>query len=294
MNKGKKKNILLIALFVVVIILNIFLFLNIYEKSDSKNVTDLSSKTWKKSILEKEDGWYYFMVSEKVSVIDEDSNVENLIYYTRMDGCNIKYQYLENNYIPIIDKKNENNSSKILASPPNLVNSHKSKDGGKTESNELEEINNLIEESNWGNLITDEELSSIEFVNFNKDDIVQLWNSLYELKYDSDYGNYTNYNSCVIEKDDSSHFQVGIIFDYFKIAFVRIDYVYDDGTYLTDKIANSNFTSEEKEIYENIKKIEAEILKDKSFSLNNKFNDLKKDSFYIELFNILQRIENNK
>lgn len=294
MKKNNRKLYLLCIIFVLFIIVVISWFTLNNNNNLKSNDENTSITTWKKYILPKDDGWYYFITSDKVIVANEEGNDENTIYYTRIDGCNIKYEHLDDNYVPIIDDRNPNNNSKVLASPPNLVNSYKSKDGKKTETDELDEINALISERQWDKKITDEDLSSLKFVNFNKKDIILLWNNLYELDYSNNLGDYKNFSSCTIEKKEDSHFQVGIIFSYGYIAVVKINYIYDDGTYLTEKIESNKANSEEKEIYNNIIKIEEEIIKDGNFYLKDKFNDLKNDSFYNELFNIFIKIENGK
>lgn len=261
------------------------------QKLESERNEIANSREWKKTIIEKQDGWYYFMSIDRVK-----NETSEYLYYIRMDGCNIKYQTLDNNYVIYYDEENPADFQKIPATPPNLVNSYASKDGIKTEETELEEINDLLEQENWQRKINAADLKSLTFVNFDYNDVIVLWNELYDMNYSKKSGQYDKLGLCSLTKEEkeSNYYQVGLVLNYGTIAVIKIDFVDNNGIYLTDKMENGSATKEEKEIYSNIEKIENEIEKNGFLNLDNKFSNLKKDTNYESLFNLLNKIESSK
>ncbi len=283
----------LVIIFLVVILLfgckKIYIT---YKQNQEKKAIDTrmdelaSSRVRKASYLEKSDGWYYFMTNDIVGDIQ----------YPYLDGCNIKYATLSDNYRIDTNLSESSKNSKVLVTPPSLSTSYKTKDGQKFEGEELNEINDFFTTNSWKREIKANDLSSLKLINFNVNDIVKLWNEMYKSAGLSSFGSYSSYNECMIEKNtlDDDHFQVGVIFNYGNIEIVRIDYVYKNGKHLTDIVDNGQPTKLQIEIYNNIKMIEKEILNDKNFYLNNKFTELREDDFYKDLFKIFEKIEENK
>ncbi len=297
----KKKNLNQKIIYFILCIIFIFvIFVSVKKiylrhnenKSEKEKVAEqeriANSRIVKKYILEKDDGWYYAISSEGIAIEEG-----NYTYSNSIGGCNIKHINLEDNYVVFIDEQNPENNYSIPASPPDLVTSYKSKNGKKTENEELKEINNLLREKKWNRKITAEDLSSIDFVNFDKLDIVTLWNNAYELEYNNDFGSYGALSYCHIEKEnkEKNYFQVGVLLDYGKISRIRIDYYYGDGIYLSDLIENKKANQEQIVLYEKIRDIEEEIEDDGSFELKNKFDDLRKNPKYIELFKLFEKLE---
>lgn len=286
-------NLLLILFFLFIIICGIKGGIDHYsEYKDEKNKDKAkqqiaNTNVWKKSVLEKNDGWYYTLNAERITINSEYK------YDYFFDGCNIKYSTLKDNYVKV-DLEDEKYTT-IPANPPFISTSYRSKDGNKTENEEQTEINKILN-SGLKERINNDDLGEIKFVNFNSDDVVSLWNSLDSLQYTNERGKYEKYNQCEIIKNENkkNHFQIGIVFSYANIKKVRIDYVYEDGTYLTDIINQNKATSSQKKLYENIKNIEKEVMNDGNFYLKNKFANLKRDSFYKELFELFGKIEGEK
>lgn len=302
MSKKKSLNQKIMFVFIIIFLVAIIIFSinkikTVYDKEQrAKKIREeeekvAESSVVKRSYLEKEDGWFYYIT------IDRVQEKEKYIYYNYFSGCNIKYEHLDDNYSTLID--GDGHISKIPSTSVTLEHSRKSKDGKKTETDELGEINELLVNEHWERKINSDDLKSIKFVNFEKDDIVKLWNDAYSKKYqktDDIIGKYISLNTCSIAKVKSSedHYQVGLLLNYGNIEEVRIDYVYSNGTYLTDKIASNKATDKEKEIYNTIKEMEQDIKKNGKFSLDKKFDSLKDNSDYKELFQIFEKIEGNR
>lgn len=295
-----KKNSLnkkIVSIFIIIFFLVIILFsfnkiYITYKQNQEQKAIDTkldelaASRIRKASYLEKSDGWYYFMTNDIVGDIQ----------YPYLDGCNIKYETLPDNYGSDINLSDPSKSNKVLVTPPNLSASYKTKDGKKYEGEELHEINDFLAEKSWKREIKTDDLSSLKLINFNANDIVKLWNETYNNTGLSSFGNYSSYSECIIEKNisDDDHFQVGVIFNYGNIEIVKIDYIYKNGKHLTDIVDNGQPTESQIEIYNNIKMIEKEILNDKNFYLNKKFIELRKNDFYKDLFKVFEKIEENK
>lgn len=100
------------------------------------------SRRWKKKTMEKEDGWYYFLSMERLEI--EFSSYK---YSAYLDGCNLKYETLGDNYKLFIDDNGNENHD--LITPPLLIFSYSSKDGKKIALEELREINDFFDKKKW-------------------------------------------------------------------------------------------------------------------------------------------------
>lgn len=234
------------------------------------------------------DGWYYSISSTRH---EEDDHV--YVYNYSLSGCNIKYETLEDNYGMYVDSQNPENNYRIPINPPSLVTSYKSLDGIKTEREERREIEEYLNQNKWNRRIMLEDLAGITFVNFDSNDIVELWNNMYEKDYSDELGEYASLNTCALKKEnkDKNYYQVGVYVRYGFIQDVKIDYVDDNGIYLTDKIEKNTATELESSLYENIKLIEKEIIAKGSFDVEDEFEDLKKSSSYESIFQLLDYFE---
>ena len=73
------------------------------------------------------------------------------------------------------------------------------------------------------------------------------------------------------------------------IGAIRIDLLYNDGTYLSELIENKKASNEQKEIYKNFKKIEEYIVENQEVNIRDEF-DLNKD-VYNRLFDIIEKFD---
>ena len=158
---------------------------------------------------------------------------------------------------------------------------------------ERREIEEYLNQNKWNRRIMLEDLAGITFVNFDSNDIVELWNNMYEKDYSDELGEYASLNTCALRKEnkDKNYYQVGVYVRYGFIQDVKIDYVDDNGIYLTDKIEKNTATELESSLYENIKLIEKEIIAKGSFDVEDEFEDLKKSSSYESIFQLLDYFE---
>lgn len=296
MKKSLNRKIVSSILILVFILIICFCSKKIYliykKNQDEKKLMEEREKiaetvVFKEAYKYINDGWYYYINTKKW---EEKAGEYSYNYY--FSGCNVKYETLDDNYGMYIDPDNSENNYKIPISPPTINTSYRSKNGIMTEETERRALNSFLQDRAWNRKITVEDLSEVEFVNFDKNDIVWLWNDLYDKEYIKDAGLYASLGSCTLrkEKKDKNYYQVGVYFSFGFIKDVRIDYVDQNGKYLTDK-AKSAMSTEEVQIYDNIKLIEKEIVEKGSFDVEEKFKDLKNDANYEQIFILLNGLE---
>lgn len=260
-------------------------------KKESQKIE--KSKHNKQAMVEGKDGWYYYLESNRH---EKEVGLYDYNYY--LTGCNLKYITIDDNYATFTD---ETGTHPIYMTPPMLETSFKSKDKSTLEKDELKKINNLLIEKKWNKKINDLDLKDFMFVNFSPKLVIELWNKLYDIDYTREYGKYSNLPTCNIIFDENklerenavNYFQIGIYNNYGVLEKIRIDYVDENGKYLTDKILSGNATQTEKKMLEKLKKIEESILDSQSFELGSEFNSLKNDKVYSELFDLIKIFRSN-
>lgn len=292
--ESKKKEIVLYSLLIIVLLIVIGIgikkIISYYdinqEESKKRNEADriADSRIFKRTIIEKEDGWYYFLSSDGLEL-----NIDEYTYNYYLDGCNIKYETLDYSYATMGD-------THIPITPPALATSYRSKNNSKTEEMEVNEINNFFKKNTLTGKITVDDLSEIKFVNFDTKDVVTLWNKSFDKEYRKEYGPYTDLSACHFTKEDKNknYFQIGIVLDFGNLEIVRIDYIDENGNYLLDKIANNTATEEELAIYENTSKISNTIIQKQTFAVEDNYSNLKKDKTYSSLFVLLNNLESKR
>ena len=132
----KKKYWIEIIVFSTIIIVALIVGISIYNSNRDK--TEEGLRSFKVETLEKDDGWYYTLEINKFK--DESGNEKISSIF---NGCNLKYETLDDNYITMTDD-NGNIVGSIPMAPPSLNTSYRSKDNIKTEASEVQEINDLF------------------------------------------------------------------------------------------------------------------------------------------------------
>ncbi len=286
-SKNKMIYIILSMIFIVMIVsFGITKIMDYLERREQQRIFE--SKNFKSEIIEKEDGWYYFLTVDRLEI-----EKGKFTYHYYLNGCNLKYATLDYSY-GIVD--NGSDSYHIPISPPSLTGSHRSKNNSKTEGDELKEINDFFSSTTLNKKITVDDLNELDLINFKADEIVELWNPLYERKFLTEYGKYTSLPVCNFSKTESetNYFQVGVLISYGYIEQIRMDYVNEKKEYLTDKIENQTASEDEQQLYENIQNIENTVMEKQSFDVEDSYSDLKNDSFYTPLFDLLNQYEAKK
>lgn len=243
-------------------------------------------RSFKVETLEKDDGWYYTLEINKFK--DESGNEKISSIF---NGCNLKYETLDDNYITMTDD-NGNIVGSIPMAPPSLNTSYRSKDNIKTEASEVQEINDLLTRLPFDREWNENDFESLELVNIDANDIITLGNNTYHKDYKTNFEKYNNIPECAFLKEtkENSYYQVGIHQSYGEIDVVRIDYVDENGMYLSDKMQNGTTNETEKNQYQTMQEIANKVIETQDLSLQSQYEELRQDETYQELFYLLQEM----
>lgn len=280
----KKKYWIEIIVFSTIIIVALIVGISIYNSNRDK--TEEGLRSFKVETIEKDDGWYYTLEINKFK--DESGNEKISSIF---NGCNLKYETLDDNYITMTDD-NGNIVGSIPMAPPSLNTSYRSKDNIKTEASEVQEINDLLTRLPFDREWNENDFESLELVNIDANDIITLGNNTYHKDYKTNFEKYNNIPECAFLKEtkENSYYQVGIHQSYGEIDVVRIDYVDKNGMYLSDKMQNGTTNETEKNQYQTIQEIANKVIETQDLSLQSQYEELRNDETYQELFYLLQEM----
>ena len=280
----KKKYWIEIIVFSTIIIVALIVGISIYNSNRDK--TEEGLRSFKVETLEKDDGWYYTLEVNKFK--DESGNEKISSIF---NGCNLKYETLDDNYITMTDD-NGNIVGSIPMAPPSLNTSYRSKDNIKTEASEVQEINDLLTRLSFDREWNENDFESLELVNIDANDIITLGNNTYHKDYKTNFEKYNNIPECAFLKEtkENSYYQVGIHQSYGEIDVVRIDYVDENGMYLSDKMQNGTTNETEKNQYQTMQEIANKVIETQDLSLQSQYEELRQDETYQELFYLLQEM----
>lgn len=280
----KKKYWIEIIVFSTIIIVALIVGISIYNSNRDK--TEEGLRSFKVETIEKDDGWYYTLEINKFK--DESGNEKISSIF---NGCNLKYETLDDNYITMTDD-NGNIVGSIPMAPPSLNTSYRSKDNIKTEASEVQEINDLLTRLPFDREWNANDFESLELVNIDANDIITLGNNTYHKDYKTNFEKYNNIPECAFLKEtkENSYYQVGIHQSYGEIDVVRIDYVDENGMYLSDKMQNGTTNETEKNQYQTMQEIANKVIETQDLSLQSQYEELRQDETYQELFYLLQEM----
>lgn len=280
-----KRNYIILGFAILIVLIgSIIWFINRPEENnDEKDIFEENENAIKNygeklAIVEGDNGWYYqFLIAP--SIADGDTN--NFLI-----GCNLKYS----RYADIPSYEDVDNPDGF----PTLTHSQKSTNG-VTEYDDVSNIDNYFDERQFGRAIDINDLDELDIYNFDKEFIVDLFNKAYNSEYDKTITKF-NLKGCSINSDedgddyiDGYKYNIGVMHLRRGIGVIRIDLLYSDGTYLSDLIEDGSATNEQKEIYDNFKKIEDYIVENQEVNIRDVF-DLS-DDVYIRLYNIIEKFD---
>ncbi len=225
-------------------------------------------------VVEGDNAWYYQFL---INSLDDGENTKN--FFT---GCNLKYAKFKD----IEGYENIGNNNQY----PSLAISDKSTNG-VTEEEEVLLINDYFDQKQFRKEITIKDLDELTLYNFDKNLIVDLFNKTYNSNFDKTISKFS-IKGCSIQSDeekDGYKYNIGVMHLRRGIGAIRIDLLYNDGTYLSELIENKKATNEQKEIYNNFQKIEEYIVENQEVNIRDEF-DLNKD-VYNRLFDIIETFD---
>lgn len=219
----------------------------------------------------KEDGWVYVFEITYA----ENKQDPNLYIF---DGYNLKYKELEGYYVPVIDKKTGEVLDRVNPSYITLSIS-------ETYKEDIYKIGDFFNEKQFIKKITIDDLKDLEIKKFEKSYLVELFNKAIDAELKTKTGDYMD-NSFVdkvkvdsTDKTMNGEWQVAYLMDYGYISEVNIEFINENGSYLSDEVKNTRMISDKQELFESIQQIEKEIIEMQSFSpMANSSNSLERKS----------------
>ncbi|MFR5856608.1 MAG: hypothetical protein ACLUFU_02215 [Bacilli bacterium] len=279
----KRKYILIFFISIIFIFVSGLYLKNMENKKSNnfyeENKDAIENYAEKIAIVEGDDAWYYQFL---ITTFDNGETTNNFF-----NGCSLKYSKLDDYYVPVTE--NGKVVEKIIVHP-NLVASQKSVNN-VTEASEVVLIDDFFDQKQFKKEITTNDLDELTLYNFDKNLIVDLFNKTYNSNFDKTITKF-NLAGCSIQSDgekDGYKYNIGVMHLRRGIGAIRIDLLYNDGTYLSELIENKKASNEQKEIYKNFKKIEEYIVENQEVNIRDEF-DLNKD-VYNRLFDIIEKFD---
>ena len=279
----KRKYILIFFISIIFIFVSGLYLKNMENKKSNnfyeENKDAIENYAEKIAIVEGDDAWYYQFL---ITTFDNGETTNNFF-----NGCSLKYSKLDDYYVPVTE--NGKVVEKIIVHP-NLVASQKSVNN-VTEASEVVLIDDFFDQKQFKKEITTNDLDELTLYNFDKNLIVDLFNKTYNSNFDKTITKF-NLAGCSIQSDgekDGYKYNIGVMHLRRGIGAIRIDLLYNDGTYLSELIENKKATNEQKEIYNNFQKIEEYIVENQEVNIRDEF-DLNKD-VYNRLFDIIETFD---
>ena len=279
----KRKYILIFFISIIFIFVSGLYLKNMENKKSNnfyeENKDAIENYAEKIAIVEGDDAWYYQFL---ITTFDNGETTNNFF-----NGCSLKYSKLDDYYVPVTE--NGKVVEKIIVHP-NLVASQKSVNN-VTEASEVVLIDDFFDQKQFKKEITTNDLDELTLYNFDKNLIVDLFNKTYDSNFDKTITKF-NLAGCSIQSDgekDGYKYNIGVMHLRRGIGAIRIDLLYNDGTYLSELIENKKATNEQKEIYNNFQKIEEYIVENQEVNIRDEF-DLNKD-VYNRLFDIIETFD---
>ena len=260
----KKKFIIIVLLLCLAVLF--FLFFNKKEKNNNVSYDENAWKKYAEKIgtYQTEDGWIYYFL---INTLNNGKTTQN--FY---QGCSLKYSELDEYGITY-----EDGDTFTIKSYPTLAVSNKSKNGIK-EKDEILTIDNYFNDKNFKREITEKDLDTLNLNNFSKKQVVKMYNLAYNDSFTKDNFKLQGAKECYIISDlnkDGYKINIGYLFQKRGIMALRIDLLYEDGTYLIDMINNGMASDNQIKLYNNFKKIEKDIIKNQNFdSIKNYDGDI--------------------
>ena len=215
---------------------------NVNANSDEYKITFTKQGYFK----ELDDNWIYYF-----DILDYEDLPEKQYVF---DGYNMKYTYLKDYSIKMINAETNEVEDKIVSETPILSRSD-------SYGNEIVKINEYFTSKQFKDSISISDLDDLEITYISKSLLVEMFNNAISAEVKEQPGKYIYFSHLgkvfVDSVDDSEkgQWELTYINDYGNIKYVTIDLKYDDGTYLSD-------TGEYEEL---LNRIEQEIEQKQSF-----------------------------
>lgn len=230
------------------------------------------------AIGEGENGWVYFFLCEYYK-----GETEPYVYV--YNAYNMKYKEIEGFEVEMIDMDG-NILDRIKPSIPCII-------LNDDYLNDIQEMLAYFEEVKPTESLNEEEKTYVTTDLLDKELVIKLFDEMIESDYVAD-GKYDYLPEADTIKEtiqDEYCWQVSFLIIHGVIVKTNIEYLYNDGVYLSDKVKAGTASQEELYIDEIISAIELDIVEGQSFIVNRSAYGDMAEEVYERLDNVLQSIE---
>lgn len=275
--KYKSKKVIMISSIIIVALTLVFGIVLYFNNSKNKHSyhlpnSDVTFPT-RYAQIEKEDGW---VCSFTMEYLYSDLKTP---YYYGYNCDNLKYSRL-NDYIMYGEEADANGKFTY-----EIETDHPSYLRNKELNDDIKKISNYFLEKKFTTIINLTDLEELYLKKIDKKEVLDLYNSAISSKLIKKFGNYPNTNRTIyltnsINKDNYT-WKLGYVLVMGHIKYVNIELLIDE-QYLSDLIKENQASAEQKEIFNNIKKIENYIIKNQKFDIPNELKNVRPYSFLVE------------
>lgn len=234
---------------------------------------------------EKEDGWIYTF---EINYPIDDSEIVYMF-----DGYNLKYKELDGYYVPVVD---DATNEEIYRITPNYITLSISEEYKW----DIQKIVKYFNEKQFIDEISISDLESLDILTISKEYLVDIFNRTINSELKTQPGEYyeSSFTGRVYQKstDESmpGEWQATYILSYGDIYDVNIEFITENGIYLSDKVEKNIISTTEKNLVSQIEAIENNIVSNQNVNSNEVSNTSRSNSSTktnSDLVNLLKKLQ---
>lgn len=265
----------------IIILFVIFAIVGCGDKN-SENTEQNTEVTFKydtkMAMLETEDGWVHHFVCEF-----SKTDGKPLMYY--YDAYNLKYRQLEGYTLEVTDADGNVCDIMYPSAPYMLLRDEY--------YNDFMSLDAFFNNGTVLDTLSEKEAEALELEYLDKDMIVKLFNTAIESENMPDGKYYYMPESGILQDEaaDGYLWQVGYFVVHGMLVSIDIEMIYDDGTYLTDIVADGKGDAGQLALEEMISLAEEEILSEQTMDISGNTYEGVDESNYKRLCALLKKAE---
>lgn len=245
----------------VILVIGLFVvgFLVANTQSVNAEQSSLEVAYTEKSVYDnKEDGWLYGF---EIAYVKKNKTMSYIF-----DGYNLKYKESDDYYVSYKNKETGEEIQRIPSKFASLSTSKEYRD-------EIKAINKFFNTKQFVKSINLSDLKTLEIIKISKEYLVDLFNRTINSEMKTIPGKY--FEDSFLDKETQvstveglkGEWQVTYLLDYGTIYAVNIEFIDENGNYLSDKAQNKNVSTTEETMYNSIQEIENNIIKNQKIEL---------------------------
>ncbi len=261
----KNIRIALFLFFVIGITTCIILGSNVNAEGNNLSGRTIKYLSQKSLHVHEKDDWIYVF-----EIYYPEDNQDKIMYL--FDGYNLKYEKMDDYYIPLINKETGEEIDKII---PNYITLSIS----KQYKEDIRNITSFFNLKQFTKPITLKDLDDLKTKNIDKNYLVNIFNNAMNSTIKNTPGKYIDKSFLDRVNVESSNtnlngkWQLSYLIDFGYISEVNIEFISDDGEYILSD-SNVQNTLTYKKIFEEINLIEKSIIENQSFDISESIKNI--------------------